>query len=200
MNIMKLRLKALVLSKQAMYHDEAMRAMVWGTHWSGGHRWRGSRALSSRCGWPVAFVLAPPLVLGLGVAAIVVLSVGLAVLVTVAAIAFSAALTVGIFGALGFVAWQVVRHSVPGLAGRTASRKRERRAGHRDAREDVVVETPVDVLRRRYASGEIGQTAFRQQLTDLLKERYVRGDLTLAEFESRVRHLYQDPALRPPAA
>ena len=63
-----------------------------------------------------------------------------------------------------------------------------------------VGESPVDVLRLRYAAGEIGQTAFRAQLTDLLKERYVRGDLTLAEFESRVRQLYQDPALRPPAA
>ena len=148
-------------------------------------------------------MLAPPVVLGLGVAAIVVLSVGLAVLVAIAALAFSAALTVAIFGAMGFVAWQVVRHAVPGLAGRSLSRGREARSSQRDkhdTRHDVVVESPVDVLRRRYATGEIGQTAFRQQLTDLLKERYVRGDLTLAEFESRVRHLYQDPALRPPAA
>src|SRR5688500_11847600 len=100
-----------------MYHDEAMRAMVWSTHWSGGHRWWASRALSARCGWPVALVRALPVVLGVGVAAIVVLSVGLAVLATIAALAFCAALTVAIFGALGFVAWQVVRRTVPGLAG-----------------------------------------------------------------------------------
>ena len=154
-----------------------------------------------RHGWPVALVLAPPVALGLGVAGVVVLSVGLALLLTVAAVAFSVALTAGIFGALGFVLWQVVRHAVPGLAGSRAPggrlrvdvlRGKESR-GWGDG-------SPVDVLRRRYAAGEIGQTAFRAQLTDLLQERYVRGDLTLAEFEARVRQLYQDPALRPPAA
>ena len=44
----------------------------------------------------------------------------------------------------------------------------------------------------------IGQTEFRRGLIELLKERYVRGDLTMAEYESRVRHILLDPALRPP--
>ena len=173
-----------------------MRAMVSCGQWSGMYGWKGRRM---RHGWPVALVLAPPAALGLGVAGIVVLSVGLAVVLTVAALAVSFALVAGIFGALGFVAWQVARHAVPGLAGarRTTGRRQRTAAGRESA---SVVESPVDALRRRYAAGEIGQTAFRQQLTDLLKERYVRGDLTLGEFESRVRQLYQDPALRPPAA
>ena len=162
-----------------------------------------SKGRRSRHCWPAALVIGPPVVLGLGVAAVVVLSVLLAVLATVAALAFSAAVTLGIFGALGFVAWQIARHTIPGLARTRAPRKRGKRSdnrGDREPRWEPDDATPVDLLRRRYAAGEIGQTAFRQQLTDLLKERYVRGDLTMAEFESRVRHLYQDPALRPPAA
>jgi uncharacterized membrane protein len=136
-------------------------------------------------------------VLGLAVAGVTALAIGLAVVATVAALLFSVAVTGGIFAILGFFAWQIVRHSVPGLHRHRGRRGRRRR----DDREVADVrDTPVDVLRRRYASGEIGQTAFRRQLTDLLKERYVRGDLTLAEFESRVQHLYRDPALQPPGA
>ena len=183
-----------------MYHDEAMRAMVWSTHWSGGHLGRARRL---QRGWPVAFafLVVPSAVLGLGVAAIVALSIGLAMFLALAALVFSAAVAAGIFGALGFVTWQVVRHTVPGLSGhRRAQRNLDKRSRKSDARASIAAESPVDVLRRRYAAGDVGQTAFRQQLTDLLKERYVRGDLTLTEFETRVRHLYQDPALRPPAA
>jgi hypothetical protein len=200
LNIVKLALKPLVISAAWMYHDEAMRAMVCSTEWSSGRMWRGSRGMKWRYGLPLTLILAPIFALGIGTAGIVVFSVGLAVVVTIAALALSAVLTAGVFGALGFAVWQLVRHAVPGLAGRTEPRKRKKRSGPRDDRDKVIELSPVDVLRRRYAAGEIGQTAFRQQLTDLLKERYVRGDLTLAEFENRVRHLYQDPALRPPAA
>ena len=156
---------------------------------------------AGRLRMPLPLVLMPFGFLGLGVAGVVVLAVGLAVVATVAALVFSAALVAGIFGMLGFVTWQVVRHAVPGLR----VRSRERRSRRRDARDggDRIItmrsETPVDVLRRRYAAGEIGQTAFRHQLAELLKERYVRGDLTLAEFEVRVQHLYRDPALQPPS-
>ncbi|MGI8423221.1 MAG: SHOCT domain-containing protein, partial [Chloroflexota bacterium] len=110
---------------------------------------------------------------------------------------FSAVLTAGIFGALGFVAWQFLRHTLPRLAVPRQRDKRSRNSAQPDAESET---SPVDVLRRRYAAGQIGQTAFRQQLTDLLKERYVRGDLTLTEFEARVSHLYLDPALQPPRA
>ena len=173
--------------------------MVWcGSSWSVTSELKGRRM---RHGWPVALVLAPPVALGLGVAGVVVLSLGLALVLTVVAVAFTVALTAGIFGALGFVLWQVVRHAAPGLAGSRAPRGRQRvEVLARKQSRGRGDESPVDVLRRRYAAGEIGQTAFRAQLTDLLKERYVRGDLTLGEFEARVRQLYQDPALRPPAA
>ena len=197
---MKLHLTTLVVCDQSMYHGEAVRAMVWSTHWAGGHL---GRARKVQRGWPVAFafLVVPSAVLGLGVAAVVALSIGLAMFLALAALVFSAALVAGIFGAIGFVTWQIARHAVPGLAAHRSSLptlgKRPRKG---DAGSAYTVESPVDLLRRRYASGDIGQTVFRQQLTDLLKERYVRGDLTLAEFESRVRHLYQDPALRPPAA
>ena len=140
----------------------------------------------------------PPVLLGLAVAGVVVVSVGVALVATAAAVLFALALTGGVFGALGFLGWQILRHAVPGLHGRGHLRKREKRARARDHLIVSAADTPVDTLRRRYAAGEIGQTAFRRQLTDLLKERYVRGDLTLAEFETRVRHLYSDPALTPP--
>ena len=191
---MKDDLRGLVVSAVRLYHVEAMRAMVSCGQWSGSCEWKAYRLRL-----PVAFMMAPVLALGVGVAGIVIFSIGLAVVATVAAVALSLAVTAGVFGALGFVLWQVARHAVPGLAGARPPRRRKGSKG-RDSAVQWVGESPVDVLRRRYAAGEIGQTAFRGQLTDLLKERYVRGDLTLAEFESRVRQLYQDPALRPPAA
>jgi hypothetical protein len=173
-----------------------MRAMVSCGQWSGSGAWRAHRV---RYGVPVAFMMAPMLALGVGVAGIVIFSIGIAVVATVAAVALSLAVTAGVFGALGFVLWQVARHTVPGL-GKGGPPRRRKGSQRREDTASWTGESPVDVLRRRYAAGEIGQTAFRAQLTDLLKERYVRGDLTLAEFESRVRQIYQDPALRPPAA
>jgi len=141
----------------------------------------------------------PPVFLGLAVAGVVALSLGVALVATAAALLFAFALVGGLFGMLGFVGWQILRHTVPGLHQRRGAGKRSMHARRHEALTFVSADTPVDTLRRRYAAGEIGQTAFRRQLTDLLKERYVRGDLTLAEFESRVRHLFSDPALTPPA-
>lgn len=116
--------------------------------------------------------------------------------VSLVALVLSAGVAALLIGGSGWGAWYVTRRTIPWLAGKQRRGRRERR-GRRLVDE---AQTPVDLLRRRYAAGEIGQTAFRQGLVDLLKERYVGGELTLGEFESRVRHLYQDPALRPPAA
>ena len=122
------------------------------------------------------------------------------VVVTVLAMALSAAVAVGVLGATGFGAYQLTRHAVPWLlgAGTDTSPRALPSARKRKAREAFTVETPVDALRRRFAAGEIGQTEFRRGLMELVKERYVRGDLTIDEYESRVRHIMQDPALRPP--
>lgn len=161
----------------------------------------GGRRRAGALRLPLPFLLLPPVALGLAVSGAVVLALGLALVATVAAVLFSVALTGGVFAVLGFVAWQLLRHTVPGLHGaRRGKRGRRRKAGQEIDAPPGLNDTPVDLLRRRYAAGEIGQTVFRRQLTDLLKERYVRGDLTLAEFESRVHHLYQDPALQPPFA
>src|SRR5688500_19496949 len=101
-----------------------MRAMVWSTQWSGGHLGRARRL---QRGWPVAFafLVVPSAVLGLGVAAVVALSIGLAMFLALAALVFSAAIAAGIFGALGFVTWQIVRHTVPGLAGHRRAQDRK---------------------------------------------------------------------------
>lgn len=101
---------------------------------------------------------------------------------------------------------QIARHFSPAVDRALAcgrSQRRERCGGRRQeshGSESLAFtdETPVDLLRRRYAAGDIGQRQFRDGLVELLKERYVRGDLTMAEFEARVTHVLQDPALRSP--
>ena len=50
---------------------------------------------------------------------------------------------------------------------------------------------PGDVLRERYARGEIGWQAYQEALVNLLKDRYVRGELELAEYEQRLARLLQ---------
>ena len=50
---------------------------------------------------------------------------------------------------------------------------------------------PGDVLRERYARGEIGWQAYQEALVNLLKDRYVRGELELAEYEQRLAQLLQ---------
>ncbi len=145
--------------------------------------------------------LGPLPLIGLAAAGVVGISLAFAVVVTVLAMLLSAVVAVGVLGTLGFGAYQLARHTMPLLAGpgRRTSRRAVDGAGTQSSRKRFTVETPVDALRRRYAAGEIGQTQFRRALVELVKERYVRGDLTLDEYESRVRHIYLDPALRPPA-
>ena len=45
------------------------------------------------------------------------------------------------------------------------------------------------LLRERYARGEIGRQSFQDALSDVLKDRYLRGELTSEEFEERVAAL-----------
>lgn len=49
--------------------------------------------------------------------------------------------------------------------------------------------SPEEVLRERYAGGEIGWNEFRAGLLNLLRSRYIRGELTTDEYEARVEHL-----------
>jgi uncharacterized membrane protein len=128
------------------------------------------------------------------VVALVVLGSGLALtaLLALVALVVSALVLAGTVGLLALAGLYLVRNVRPALLGAGPAR-------HAPQAERIQ-DSPVDVLRHRYAAGEIGQTEFRRQLVDLLKERYVRGDLTLAEFEVRVRHVLRDPALQSPAA
>ncbi len=159
---------------------------------SRGHRRHFKRWMMLPFPWtPLTFIA-----LGVGVLVLIPLVIALVATVVALAIALvvSAGMAVGLFGATGLVTWHLARAVAPSLRRGKGKRKgKHARAGLSAA--DVPV---VDVLRLRYAAGEIGQTEFRTRLTELLKERYVRGELTLPEFESRVRHLYLDPALRPP--
>jgi hypothetical protein len=167
-----------------------MRAMVWS------HR---RHYHVQRAALPFLF-LAPLPVLGLMVAGVVGISLAFAVVVTVLAMLLSAAVAVATLGALGYGVWKLVQYTTPLLTGTGADApaRRLHPGGIPAGRQRFTVETPVDALRRRYAAGEIGQSEFKRGLVELVKERYVRGDLTLDEYEARVRHIYQDPALRSP--
>lgn len=129
---------------------------------------------------------------------VVALSMTLALAMAVLAMLVGAAVIVMAFGGFAFASWHLARRAAPWMMGRVAPR--ELAGGSpRSALVDARRDSPVDVLRRRYAAGEIGQSEFRQRLIGLLKERYVRGDLTIGEFESRVERVLRDPALRSPA-
>ncbi len=46
--------------------------------------------------------------------------------------------------------------------------------------------TPEEILRERFARGEVTRDQYRESVVDMLKDRYVRGELTLEEYEARV--------------
>jgi putative membrane protein len=46
--------------------------------------------------------------------------------------------------------------------------------------------TPEEILRERFARGELTQDQYREAVVDMLKDRYVRDELTLEEYEARV--------------
>jgi uncharacterized membrane protein len=52
--------------------------------------------------------------------------------------------------------------------------------------------SPEEVLRDRYARGELTRRAYREALVDVLKDRYVRGELDLEEYETRLGRLFGD--------
>lgn len=49
--------------------------------------------------------------------------------------------------------------------------------------------SPAEILRDRYARGEITQEQYREALLDILKDMYVRGEITVDEFEARAEKL-----------
>jgi hypothetical protein len=126
-----------------------------------------------------------------------------AFVVTVLAMAIGAVVSLAVLGGLAYGGWQVAKHAVPMVGSRKRRGERGRRmrdeaSAWNKRRQLIWDDSPVEVLRRRYAAGEIGQTEFRTRLVELLKERYVRGDLTLSEYEARVSSVLLDPALRSP--
>ena len=46
--------------------------------------------------------------------------------------------------------------------------------------------SPEEILRERFARGEVTRDQYREAMVDMLKDRYVRGELTLEEYEARV--------------
>jgi len=52
--------------------------------------------------------------------------------------------------------------------------------------------TPEEVLRQRFARGELSRDQYQEAIIELLKGRYVTGELTLEEYEARVGTLIAD--------
>jgi uncharacterized membrane protein len=52
--------------------------------------------------------------------------------------------------------------------------------------------SPTEVLRDRYARGELSQNQYREALLDLLKDRYARGEIDLEDYEARSQELLVD--------
>ncbi len=56
--------------------------------------------------------------------------------------------------------------------------------------------SPEEILRERYARGEISRQQYLESLEDSLKDGYVRGELTLDEYEARLALLLGSPLAR----
>ena len=52
---------------------------------------------------------------------------------------------------------------------------------------------PEDVLRERYARGELGRRQYLDALIDILKDRCIRGEIELDEYERRLGFLLDEP-------
>ena len=73
----------------------------------------------------------------------------------------------------------------------------ERRRAY-DRRLHSSVGTPEEVLRQRFARGELTRDQYQEAIIELLKGRYVTGELTLEEYETRVGTLIADSRSAPP--
>ena len=60
----------------------------------------------------------------------------------------------------------------------------------------AIVGTPEEVLRQRYARGELTRDQYQEAIIELLKGRYVTGDLSLEDYETRVATLMGDSRQR----
>ena len=56
--------------------------------------------------------------------------------------------------------------------------------------------TPEEVLRQRFARGELTRDQYQESIIELLKGRYVTGELTLEDYETRVGTLIGDSPQR----
>jgi uncharacterized membrane protein len=61
-----------------------------------------------------------------------------------------------------------------------------------DRAPQYLVGTPEEVLRQRFARGEITHDQYQEAIIEILKGRYVTGELTIEEYEERVATLIAD--------
>lgn len=71
-----------------------------------------------------------------------------------------------------------------------AAARRSSRAQQRTRARSV---SPDQLLRVRFASGEITRQQYQDALVDILKDRYIRGEIELNEFDDRLTRLLAEP-------
>ena len=76
--------------------------------------------------------------------------------------------------------------SVAALLPRSVSARLARHVGHMPHVPRLPTATPEEILRARFARGELTRDQYRESVVELLKDRYVRDELTLEEYEARV--------------
>ncbi|MBI2940407.1 MAG: SHOCT domain-containing protein [Chloroflexi bacterium] len=52
--------------------------------------------------------------------------------------------------------------------------------------------SPAEILRERYARGELTRQQYQEALVDILKDHYVRGEIGLDEYQARLERLLEN--------
>ena len=134
-----------------------------------------------------------------------------AIVVPLLAIALAVVIVLGVLGLAGAVlaAPFVALIGLPVMALRalfrfcypphTDARQRRERATGRDAPPVPAAQSPAsgdaatEILRQRYAAGQLSQGEFQGMLINLLKERYIAGKIDQHRYEQQLEVLLQPP-------
>ena len=74
-----------------------------------------------------------------------------------------------------------------------ARHRRERAAPAPPAQSPASQDAATEILRQRYAAGQLSQGEFQEALINLLKERYIAGKIDQSRYEQQLEVLLQPP-------
>ncbi len=180
-------------------------------------RWHHGQVGGFGLGWSLIIIGAVALVPPLGGVLFGGLVGAFAVVATLFAVGLAAAVVLGALGLAGvalaapFVALvglpvlamrALFRACCPPFAGAGDRRERaEWAASGRDEQPgpELAAQSPAgrdaatEILRRRYAAGQLSQGEFQEALINLLKERYIAGKIDQDQYEKQLEVLLQPP-------